>query len=471
MSIKNKLLFWGALGLLINHSFVVAQTAGNPEKPQPVTFTSTKGLVMHVLPQAGVGLCSGELMIITPYKGMYPGVPQIAYENLFNPALTEGHNSLLSALKKLGGDFSIIDGGDHVRIRVTFLPQRLNAFLQFVEKLFSFRDFSQARFNASIRYYGTRFRRVQDWEVRLIHQIAYRNMFLNHPLGASLVTRETLNRVRLAHVVTFYGQNFRLSHATLTIKGAVKPYFAFGLLERTFNNFNRSDKALKLSKAAFPTEKKFIVFHTGKGSPTKVYWFKAIPPIRDKEHLPALVAEKILFGVPVGSIFRNAAVSGIRNLKIESEIQDHCELSVVCNTISRISARELTRFFTLARQERRKLGYRPLERKEYLYAVNFLFNRFKVNSGNFTNDLRLKSLQQICGVSPDHSKISTKNFSRLFQQVSINQVNQFFRVLPRERKNKTTRGILAEVIVISGDSRKILPEIQELNPILFRPRW
>ncbi len=473
MSIKNSYWILGTLFLLVLHTSLMPQSVQTVQEknPQPISFTSTKGLSLQILPQEGSGLCSSELMILTPYKGMYPGISQIAYENLFNPALTDGHNSLLSALKRIGGDFSIINGGDHLRIRVTFLPQRLNAFIQFVQKLFTFQDFSQARFNSSIRYYGSRFRRAQGWEVRLIHHIAYRHLFPNHTLGSALVTRDTLNRARLAHVVTFFGQNFRLAHTTLVIKGDVKPYFAFGLVEKTFNNFNRSDKPIAFAQPAVNSEKRFIIFHTGRGSPTRIYWFKAIPPIKDPNHLPALVAEKILFGVPSGSIFLNASAAGIGNLKIESEIQDHCELSVVCNTISRISVSDLSRFFTLARSERRKLGYRPLERKEYLYAINFLFGRFKVNSGNFTNDLRLKSLQQICGVEPDHSKISTKNFSRLFQQVSINQVSKFIHTFPRDRRNGESKGILAEVIVITGDGPTISREIQQFNPTVFQQSW
>jgi len=434
-------------------------------------FSSTKGLALHVLPQSNSRLCVAELVVLTPYAGTYPGISQITYENLFNPMLSEGHNSLLTSLRRLGGDFSVINGGDHVRIRVTFLPDKLSTFIQFVAKLFSFNDFSQNRFESSTLYFGSRMRRTQGWETQLVYQLAYKHLFPGHALGAGLISRDTLTRARLAHVVTFFRRNFRLAHANLIVKGDVKPYVTFGLVEKSFNNYRRDEPPLKLEMPkAFPSGK-VILFHTGKDSPLRLYWFKVIPPVKHKFHMAALVTEKILFGMPLGVIFNRAALAGCGNIRIETDIQDHCHLSVICNTVSRLNPKNIHRFLQLAKSERRKLALQELDRKQYLYAVNYLYSRFKVNSASFSNDLRLKAMERLCEVDSLHAKVDQDNFQRIFQQVSLNQVNQLLRNPTQIFGEKAQNSVWGDVVVITGNAAQIAPHLGMYSVINYRPDW
>jgi hypothetical protein len=442
-------------------------------QPQDGTyrFTSSKGLSLQVIPQPGSRLCAAEIVVLTPFKGTYPGISQLTYENLFNPMLADGHNSLLTVLGRLGGDFSVINGGDHARIRVTFVPERLNAFIQFVEKLFTFTDFSQNRFQSSTMYFGTRMRRTQDWETLVVHQLAYRHLFPGHPLGSSLVTRDTLNRARLAHVVTYFRRNFRLSHATLIIKGDIKPYITFGLVEKAFNNYRREETALSVEEPRDFPAGDVILFHTGKNQPMRMFWFKVIPPVNHDAHMPALVTEKVLFGMPLGIVFHRAALAGLGNIRIETDIQDHARFSVVCNTVFRLETEHIHRFVLLARSERRKLALQNLDRKQYLYAVNYLYSRFKVNSAAFANDLRLKALENLCQVDAGHTKVDQGNFEQIFQQVSLDQVNRLLRGQPGAQPDHAQDLVLGDVIVITGDAEQIAPHLEMFPVTTYRPDW
>ncbi|MBN1196341.1 MAG: insulinase family protein [Candidatus Aminicenantes bacterium] len=460
------LVFTAWLVFAFAHGLLPAQTQDTTYR-----FTSSKGLGLQVIPQPQSRLCVAELVVLTPYKGTYPGISQITYENLFNPLLADGHNSLLTALNRLGGDFNVINGGDHARIQVTFLPDKLGAFIQFIEKLFTFNDFSQNRFKSSTLYFGTRMRRTQDWEAQVVHQLAYRHLFPDHPLGFSLVSRDALTRSRLAHVVTYFRRNFRLSHATLIVKGDIKPYVTFGLVEKAFNNYRRDETPLSVEDPRNFPSGDVILFHTGKNSPMTMFWFKVIPPVNSDAHMATLVTEKILFGMPLGVVFQRAALSGLGNIRIETDIQDHCHFSVISNTISRLQAENISRFFMLARSERRKLALQNVDRKQFLYAVNYLYSRFKVNSAAFANDLRLKTLEKLCDVDIRHSKVDRNNFQHIFQQVSLEQINRLLRNQARERRDDSQSLVLGDVIVITGDADQIAPHLKMFSVKKYQPDW
>jgi len=459
------------LSLCLALSLPLGLLSGQPEN-KTYRFSGSKGLALHVLPMSGSQICTAELVVLTPYSGIHPGISQITYENLFNPGLADGHNSLLVVLRRLGGDFSVINGGDHFRIRVTFLPERLNTFIQFIEKLFTFDNFSQNRFNASTLYYGSRLRRTPGWETQIVHQLAYRHLFPNHAMGSGLVTRDTLKRVKLAHVVTFFRRNFRLTHANLIIKGDVKPYVTFGLVEKAFNNYRRTEKALNLAPPENLPRGHIILFHTGHNSPVRVHWFKVIPPLKKKAHMASLVTEKIMFGMPLGTVYNKASMADLASIRIETDIQDHCHYSVICNTISRLAPEKIHRFILLAQSERRKLALQSVDRKQYLYAVNYLFSRFKVNTASFANDLRLKALELLCEVESGHTKIDQGNFRNIFQQVSLNQVNQMLRNdIRNSPRNRAQGSVLGDVIVITGDSRLIADHLRMYDVQKYEPDW
>ena len=272
-------------------------------------------------------------------------------------------------------------------------------------------------------------------------------------------------------MVTYFRRNFRLSHATLIIKGDIKPYVTFGLVEKAFNNYRRDETPLSVEDPSDFPSGDVILFHTGKNSPMKMFWFKVIPPVNSDAHMATLVTEKILFGMPLGVVFQRAALAGLGNIRIETDIQDHCHFSIISNAIFRLQAENIHRFITLARSERRKLALQNVDRTQYLYAVNYLYSRFKVNTASFANDLRLKTLEKLCNVDISHSKVDRNNFQRIFQQVSLNQVNQLLRNQARARRDDDLSLVLGDVIVITGDADRIAPHLEMFSVTKYQPDW
>ena len=195
-----------------------------------------------------------------------------------------------------------------------------------------------------------------------------------------------------------------------------------------------------------------------------IFWFQVIPPVEDANHLPSVLVNNIMFGWPIGKLFRAANGFGIRSIKrMDSDVFHHKGVAVICNSI-KLNYEDLEKFILLADHEIRRLGIRRIERKEYLEMINYFLGKAKVDSERFDEDVRLEVKRAMSLAPNDNLRFSRENA----QQVTLNQINRFIGGNPPWRRNGSGGG--ATVIVIGGNAKTIKRYIAGLRlDLVFSP--
>ena len=114
-----------------------------------------------------------------------------------------------------------------------------------------------------------------------------------------------------------------------------------------------------------------------------VYWFDTAPPAADPAYLPYAIGNHALFGFPGGRIYqseRNQFLMG--GYKVNTEAVFLKDFTLFCNYL-RLNYSDLENFLLLVEQERKRFAVRPIERKEYLDALNYYVGKAQVGTSEF----------------------------------------------------------------------------------------
>ena len=456
MCIKNRTSF-RALLLLI--SVVLGGVCSFARGPELFSFASAKGMQIKILKTPDIGFIHAEV-IINFNEEVDPTISYLTVDNMFNQDLHKSDSNLLGVLKRLGSDFHIEHRVDYLKISVNFLSSKVSLFAQFLDELYSYKSFSLKRFNDSIFNHWKHFKSREDWEKRLAIQFAYANLFPVHWLGNTIIKVDSLLKINLAQIRSFYRKIFQLANTSLFIKGDLNPHIAFGTIEEALKSYKKQTIKKNIpEKLKFGNNRKIIILDIISPEAPIIFWFQAIPPFGLKDHMHWIIMNNILFDYPIGAVFKKAAFFGIRNIrKIDSEVFHHHQVSVICNTI-KTNYQNIERFILLADNEARKLGKRKINRKEYLDSLNYFLGKSKVASSRFNHDLEIEIRRTLLDLEDRFTSITPE----IFSQVTLNQLNQFvghFSTLNRNNniKNKP------EIIVIAGNARLIKGYFNRLKP-------
>ncbi len=423
------------------------------------TFVSAKGLSIKILKTNAISFIHAEILIFYPDK-INPAISYLTVENMFNSGIHNTVSNLLSVLKRMGNDFQIEHRVDYLKISLNFLPGRISLFTQFLDELFSYKSFGLKRYNDSIFNYRRHFKRKSEWEKTMARQYAYSHLFPDHALGNTVIDADSLLKINLAQIRSFYRNTFRLDNSLLLLKGDLNPHITFGMIEKDLKSFKKAEKKETLAeKLKVIDNRKIIVLDIASNESPIIFWFQAIPSLGDNNHMFWRVMNNILFNYPIGVVYKRAALYGIRNIrKIETEMINHFQVSVLCNTI-KINYSDIERFIMLVDSETRKLTKRKIDRKEYLDSLNFFLGQAKVNSSNFNHDVQMEIKKSILNLEEKNITISPK----IFQKVTLDNLNRFignFKFMARNG-NHIRR---PEIIVITGNARLIKGYLNILKP-------
>jgi len=281
--------------------------------------------------------------------------------------------------------------------------------------------------------YWTYFFKQKDWKDRISFQIAYRHFFPNTMMGEVLVTPKELKNVQMEHLLSFYEKTYQLSNSLLVLKGNIEnPAIFFGHIERTFPS---SKKIPPLShnpeKLTIDAPKKILIFNAENGESPTMYWFEAVA-FSDKENpISSLVLNNILFAAPTGRLFINARFFNISNPRMNTEMINHRQVSLICNFI-RLRYDEVGKFLMLVDKERKKLPIKEVERREYLNTLSNIYQSLKVNTQNFDNDINFEIMD-------------TEYYTKKVTLAALNQI---------------TADSNHVVVVIVGSARLLLPQLE-----------
>jgi hypothetical protein len=291
-------------------------------------------------------------------------------------------------------------------------------------------------------------------------QIAYNSLFSGHPYGETLISPEMLKRVNFAKILSFYNNAFVPEQSLLFIKGNVNTYEIIEQVQRGLRSHKRRPtRQIKPQPLFVENSQQVFLFDTEVTGSPKIFWFEVIPPISHESHFSHLIINNILFGFPTGVLFRKAPYF----LRIDSEIVNHQQVSIICNKI-RVNRKDVERFILLAESEKKKLSVRMIGRNERLNALNYLYGKFKVDTEKFDFDLQSLISRTIFRLPEDNIHISPTHFKKMFSLVSLGSLNEIVR--NPGRNYREDRIIAGRVIVITGNASEILQYLKFIKPRL-----
>jgi len=281
-------------------------------------------------------------------------------------------------------------------------------------------------------------------------------------MGNTIITQNSLKKTYFPQLQLFYNNTYKLNNSLLILKGNLDPYIISELLEEKFKSHKKEKKLLyKEKKLQTNRQKKIIILDISKNVLPVVYRFKVIPSLKSKDHITYLIINNILFGFPAGKIFRNSLYFGIRNLKISSEIINHKDVSIICNTI-RLNFKDIEKLIFLEESEKRKLKIMKIGRSDYLNALNYFYGKLKIDSEKFDNDVQIEIDKSLYNVKSNYFKKHPIKFNNIIHYVSLNELNQT--ISNSITFNNTRRNFTSEVIIIVGNAKQILRYFTVLKP-------
>ena len=404
-----------------------------------------------------------------------PAIPSLTLLNLFNKDVNKSGSSLLSILKKLGNDFEVEQTTHFQMFKINFLPERLQQFVKFLRGLYSYKSFLNIKINPdsyvsrkrqrdtlkkfedSVTNYWRYFFRKKNWKRDIAYQIAYNRLFPENPLGNTLITAEALKQAALSRIRAFYQRTYRLPNSLLIIKGNFRPQLVRAYITSEFASLKKQVPEVPvLYQLRINNKREVVVFNINNNEPPLLFWFNAIVPVNHQNHVPLLALNNILFGFPIGRIYRSSREMKMSNVEFHSEITNQKEVSVICNTIE-LRSRDIERFIRLADYEKKKLTIKKVEKKEYLNSLSYFHGKIKVDTQHIDNDINHEILTSFY---PFEQKdfIGPAARSPLLTLAVLNEHLGYSR-----NHLESPKG----VIVIVGDYNEIRRHLKNIKPVVL----
>ncbi|MCI0470184.1 MAG: insulinase family protein [Candidatus Aminicenantes bacterium] len=412
----------------------------------------SRGLEMKFIKDPNMTFIHAELLIFYTDKNVSPAIRRLTMLNIFDEAVNMSGSGLLSTLKRLGNDFTVVDRPDYLLFRINFLPDKLATFMQFLKGLYSYKAFALKKFNYSVYNYWKLFFAGADWQKQVAFQVAYQKLFPGQLLGNALIIPDQLLKINLAQIRSFYQNAYTLPNSLLIIKGNINNAVAVGSFNVTFKSFKKQPghRNQGKEKLTINDSREVIIYHIESSNPPEIFWFETILPLSNKNHFPMQVLNDMLFGQPIGRLSRQAAETGIRFLKMETEIINHSDVSVICNAV-RLDYSEIEKFILAVDNEKRKL--KRIDRREYLDVKNYFCGRLEVDTRRVEYDVEIE--RDFLAFESDANEANA-SFSQISQQVTLESLNA---VAPDPNRG---------AIVIVGNANLIGRYLTVLKPRIIR---
>lgn len=447
-------LLWAAAFCLAGGRELAAET-------RLFSFTSSKGLAVKVLQDNDMPFIHAELLInldgnTQNYASLI--ISQLTVMNMFERELDSPPSNLLDMLQRQGNDYLVEQNPEHVKISMNFLPDRLASFPKLLKEIFNYQSLHLKKFNQSKEQFWSLFERNRDWKKEIALLLAYQQLVGNFYFTQGLLLREFLNRVNLAELRSFLLRTFRPDNALLILKGKINPYFILGMIEKDLPQPPRQQLKTRKEGGVINPGRRIFILNVNSPDLPMVYWFDAGPPAADANFLPYVISNFALFGFPNGRIYqseKNQFQMGGYKVNIETHSFDN--FTLFCNYL-RLSYSDLENYLLLVDQERKKFNVRPIERKEYLDAVNFYIGRAQVETSRFDYDLQ-GEIDRFHGQGA--GSYASRIGSELFQEVNLNRVAQ---IMDEQMGTKHKTGSRDKgIVVLVGNADLILSSLKFLK--------
>jgi predicted Zn-dependent peptidase len=425
------------------------------------TFTTSKGLVVKILQDNDMPFIHAQLLInldgsTQNYTSL--AISQLTVMNMFERELNFPPANLLDMLQRQGNDFLVEQNPEVVKISMNFLPDRLASFPKLLKEIFNYSSFHLKKFNESREKFWSLFAKNRDWKKEIALLLAYQQMTGNFYFTQGLLLQEFMGRINLAQLRSFLLKTFRPDNALLILKGKINPYFILGMIEKDLPQPSPPSPKSRKEEVVVNANRKIFILNVNSSDLPVVYWFDAAPAATDANYLPYVIGNYALFGFPNGRIYQSGKNQfQMGGYKVNTDTFSFRNFTMFCNYL-RLNYSDLENYLLLVDQERKKFNVRPIERKEYLDALNFYIGRAQVETSRFDNDLQGEIVRfRGQGAGSYAARIGTE----LFQEVSLNRVMQ---IMDDQMGGKHKAGSRDKgVVVLIGNANLILSSLKFLK--------
>ncbi len=462
MSMANRKSPLRAAGRLIGGMLLLLATgSGLAAETRLFSFTTSKGLTVKVLQDNDLPFVHAQLLIylngsVQNYSSLV--IAQLAVMNMFERTLNSPPSNLMAMLQRQGNDFLVEQNPEYVKISVNFLPDRLASFSKLLKEIFTYQSFHLNKFNRSKEKFWPLFMKDRDWKKEIALLLAYQQLVGNFYFSQGFLLQDILNGINMAQLRSFLLKTFRPDNALLILKGKINPYFILGMIEKDLPQPTARQAKTRKEEPPLNNGRKLFILNVNSADLPMVYWFDTAPPAADPAFLPYAIGNHALFGFPGGRIYqseRNQFLMG--SYKVNTESVFLKDFTLFCNFL-RLNYNDLENFLLLVEQERKRFAGRPIERKEYLDAVNFHIGRAQVETSRFNHDLQAEIDRfPVRGMPPPPS---SRPGPDLFQEVSFGRVQQ---ALDEQMGSRHKAGREKGIVVLIGNADLIINSLKLLK--------
>ncbi len=430
-------------------------------EPRLFSFATSKGLAVKVLQDNELPFIHAQLLIYLDgstqnYASL--AITQLAVMNMFERSLNSPPSNLMGMLQRQGGDFLVEQNPEFMKISMNFLPDRLGSFSRLLKEIFTYQSFHLNKFNLSKERFWPLFMKGRDWKKEIALTLAYQQLVGNFYFTRGFLLQEILDGINMAQVRSFMLKNLRPDNALLVLKGKVNPYFILGMIEKDLPSPAVPPARERRETPALNAARKIFILNVNAPEPPMVYWFDVAPPAADAAFLPYAIGNFSLFGFPGGRIYhseRNRFL--MEGYKVDTDTIYLKDFTLFCNYL-RVNYGDLENFLLLVEQERKKFAARPIERKEYLDALNHYIGQAQVGTSRFSYELQAE-IDRFHGQGTKGA--APRPGPELFQEVSFNRVLQAMdeQMGAKPKSGNREKGI----VVLVGNADQVLNSLKFLK--------
>ena len=425
------------------------------------SFATSKGLAVKVLQDNDLPFIHAQLLIYLDagtqnYASL--AITQLALINMFERSLNSPPSSLMSLLQRQGGDFLVEQNPEFVKISMNYLPDRLGSFSRLLKEIFTYQSFHLNKFNLSKEKFWPLYMKGRDWKKEIALMLAYQQLIGNFYFSRGFLLQEIIDGINMAQVRSFMLKTFRPDNALLVLRGKVNPYFVLGMIEKDLPSPDAQPARERRIPPQINAARKIFILNVNGPEMPMVYWFDVAPPAADAALLPYAIGNFSLFGFPSGRIYhseRNRFL--MEGYKVDTDTIHMRDFTLFCNYL-RVNYGDLENFLLLVEQERKKFSAHPIERKEYLDALNHYIGQAQVKTSRFSHELQAE-IDRFHGQGTKGTMPRTG--PELFQEVNFNRVLQAMdeQMGIRPKSGNREKGI----VVLVGNADQILKNLRFLK--------
>ena len=435
----------------------------SPPNPEPLSalklpaidsHSLTNGLTLSVIQQDNMPVLSLKMIIFAGENHSpehLPGLATLTAKMLSRGVSYLSFSKLEERIEFVGGNFSVNVYPDYTLLSFTFLDEFLDEGIELLSRMLMQPTFFRREIvNVKRNMYYDLIREYEDPEFIAKRQL-YRLLFSGHIYSKSTYNEDVIKNLTQKDIVSFFQKYYRPNNAHLVLMGNLNLPTASRKVSHYFRNWRRKEVKHAFVPPPKPNTKLKICLVDLRGANDAwVYMGNVISTMPSQEVFPLLVLNQVLGGTRISRLFMNLRESKEYAYWAFSEVEFFKNFSVF---IARAKVRPEVTYSSVMEilEETKKITGKKIPSFEIEQAKSFLIGNFPLHIQTFDNLSEAVSEIKALNLGEEH-------WEKYYDNIMLINSERAFEMA-------RTYPLLSPVVVIVGDSHKIIDHIQEFTEI------